>query len=71
MKISQLIKNLELIRKQVGDLECWYAKDDEGNGFGKIFYDPSVVFIDANKTYVDYIYEDDNIENCEQVVIIN
>lgn len=42
MKLSEYIKNLQSIKKKHGDLDVIYAKDDEGNGFNQIIYDPSV-----------------------------
>ena len=38
MKISEMIKNLEEFKKEHGDLDCWYATDDEGNGYHTLFY---------------------------------
>ncbi len=35
MKISELIKALEEIKKESGDLEVVISRDEEGNGFGK------------------------------------
>ena len=31
MKISQMIKNLQEFMKEHGNLNCWYAVDDEAN----------------------------------------
>jgi len=30
MKISEMVKLLNEIKDAFGDLDCWYAKDDEG-----------------------------------------
>lgn len=45
MKISEMILNLEKFKNKYGDLECWYAKDDEGNGYQKIHYTPSLFYV--------------------------
>ena len=31
MKVSEMIENLQNFMNENGDLDCWYAKDDEGN----------------------------------------
>ncbi len=43
MKISELINNLQTFLEENGDLEAWYASDDEGNGFYPVFCEPSVL----------------------------
>jgi hypothetical protein len=47
MKISDMIRNLYAFLKENGDLECWYAADDEGNEYRPIYYLPSLYY--ANK----------------------
>ena len=44
MKISELIKELQNIQKNNGDLDCYYSVDDEGNGYRKIGYSPTIMF---------------------------
>lgn len=57
MKISEMIKNLQLLLEEHGDLECWYAKDDEGNGYQSIYYEPSISFVRIGDTHsTDYAY---------------
>lgn len=48
MKISEMIKNLQKFMAEQGDLECWYATDDEGNGYHQIYYYPSLYYIDSD-----------------------
>lgn len=43
MKISEMIKNLQNFMEEHGDLECWYASDDEGNAYHKVYYEPSLM----------------------------
>ena len=45
MTISQMIKNLEAVMLANGDLECYYAVDDEGNAYHPIYFKPSVYYI--------------------------
>lgn len=48
MKVSEMIKNLEEFKSKYGDLDCWYATDDEGNGYGEVYYDPNMYWVDAD-----------------------
>lgn len=62
MKISEMIKNLEEFKAEHGDLDCWYAKDDEGNGYQRVYYDPSFRYIDdEGEVYND----EDDLEYCD------
>ena len=42
MKISEMIKNLQEFMEECGDLDCWYATDDEGNEYHEVFYEPTL-----------------------------
>lgn len=62
MKISEMIKNLQTFKRLHGDLECWYAEDDEGNGYHPVYFAPTLYYVDAynevhNKEEVDNDYE--------------
>ena len=48
MKISEMIKNLEEFKAEHGDLDCWYAVDDEGNGYQRVYYDPSLYYVNED-----------------------
>lgn len=39
-----MVKLLNEIKDEYGDLDCWYSKDDEGNGYYPVGFDPSVMF---------------------------
>lgn len=45
MKISEMIKNLQEFMAEHGDLDCWYATDDEGNGYNEVYFDPSFRYV--------------------------
>lgn len=75
MKISQMIKNLEAVMLANGDLECWYAVDDEGNGYYPIYFEPSVYY---RNRHGDMYQEEDlkdedpeDIMELKQVCIVN
>lgn len=42
MKISEMIKNLQVFMDEYGDIDCWYAVDDEGNEYHEVYYDPTL-----------------------------
>ncbi len=48
MKISEMIKNLEEFMSEHGDLECWYATDDEGNEYHRVYHKPSRYLITSD-----------------------
>lgn len=59
MKISEMIKNLEAVMLTNGDLECYYAVDDEGNAYHSIYFEPSVYYINQ---YGD-VFQDEDLED--------
>ena len=63
MKISEMIKNLQEFMNESGDLDCYYAVDDEGNGYSRIYYDPSKYYV--NK-YGDVFQQEDYDEADEE-----
>ena len=75
MKISEMIKNLEEFKAEYGDLDCWYATDDEGNGYQEIHYDPTLMYVDEyddvfGQNYYDEADEDDR-EDLTPICIVN
>lgn len=45
MKISEMVKNLRGFMEEYGDLECWYASDDEGNAYHKVYFEPGLMCV--------------------------
>ena len=41
MRLNKYVALLQDIADQYGDLEVIYSKDDEGNGYQEVHYDPS------------------------------
>ena len=62
MKISEMIKNLQEFKAEHGDLDCWYAKDDEGNGYQEVFYDPSFYYVNE---YGD-VYQQEDFDEMDE-----
>lgn len=75
MKISEMIKNLQEFMTKHGDIECWYAKDDEGNGYQEVHYEPSLYYVDgASDVYSnleDLEEYDLTIEDVTPICIVN
>jgi hypothetical protein len=59
MKISEMIKNLEAVMLANGDLECYYAVDDEGNAYHPVYFEPSVYY---KNEYGD-VFQDEDLED--------
>ena len=75
MKISEMIKNLEVVMAANGDIEVWYAVDDEGNAYHPVYFEPTVYWM--NK-YGDMFNEKDlededpeDIAELTQICIVN
>lgn len=74
MKISEMIKNLEEFMEEYGDIDCWYATDDEGNGYHEVYFDPSFRYVDDEgdmHTKKDLEECEIDIEDVTPVCIIN
>lgn len=75
MKISEMIANLQGFMKEHGDLECYYAADDEGNAYHPVYYSPSCYYVNQHG---DMYQEEDirdedpeDIEDLKPVCIVN
>lgn len=64
MKISRMIKNLQEFMAEHGDLECWYAADDEGNEYREVYYNPSLYYANKNNEVYQDIEDFDLDEVC-------
>lgn len=62
MKVSEMIANLQEFMKEHGDLDCWYVKDDEGNGYGEVYYAPTLYYTDESNYHEMY----DSLESAEE-----
>lgn len=75
MKISEMIKNLEEFKAEHGDIDCWYARDDEGNGYQEVSYDPTLMYVNKyddvfGQADYDEADEDDR-EDLTPICIVN
>lgn len=75
MKISEMIKNLQEVIEEHGDIEVWYAVDDEGNAYHPIYFKPSVYYVNQ---YGEVFHEEDlededpnDIAELKHICIVN
>lgn len=83
MTLQEYIKSLQDFaakHPETLEHEVWYARDDEGNGYQQVYFEPSMKVLDTEEQYsdrVDYMYssrdeaEDICNEQLIDVVIIN
>ena len=75
MTISEMIKNLEAVMLANGDLECYYAVDDEGNGYHPIYFTPSVYYVNQyGEVFQEEDLEDEDPEDIaelQHICIVN
>ena len=74
MKISEMIKGLQEFMKDHGDLECWYAVDDEGNGYQEVRYTPSKYYVSEDGDVMqveDLEYYELHMEDVKPICIVN
>lgn len=70
MKLSNYIKHLKMIEKIYGNIECYYAVDDEGNDYRPISYDPTVMCLDGGEVS-DMEEFDPEKENNKLILCVN
>lgn len=75
MKLSEMIRNLHEILDKHGDIDCYYAIDDEGNDYRPVRYKPSFYYINEESKeahtaeYLDFMEE--NIDDYTPICVIN
>lgn len=74
MKVSEMIKNLQKFMAENGDIECYYAVDDEGNAYQEVRYTPSKYYVSEDgevMQFEDLEYYELHIEDVEPICIVN
>ena len=81
MKVSEMIKNLQEFMEENGDIDCYYAEDDEGNGYKAVYYSPTLMYVgeDGDGYSIESIEEDrkdgylsdEDFANFKRVCIVN
>lgn len=74
MKVSEMIKNLQEFMETNGDLDCYYAVDDEGNGYSRIHYTPSKYYVSEDGDVMQFEDLEEyelHIEDVEPICIVN
>lgn len=62
MKLNDYILKLQQIQIKHGNLDCVYSKDDEGNEFGLVSYEPSIGEYNKDDREFYEIDEEDKFE---------
>ena len=62
MKLKKYIEGLQKVLNEHGDIECYYARDDEGNGYQQVQFNGTVFYVRHLQHYIDEIYSDEDIE---------
>ena len=63
MKLKLYIKELQAVLEKHGNLECYYAHDDEGNVYQQVRMVGSIGFVDELNHIVEYVYSVQDMEN--------
>ena len=71
MKISEMINGLQEFMAEHGDIDCYYAVDDEGNAYHEVYYDPSLHYVNEyGDIFTEEDYEDTDEEDREDLTPI-
>lgn len=78
MKLSEYIKGLQEVFEEHGDIDCYYAVDDEGNAFRQVHYESEVRFLQpeiVGKHFtVEHLYMKNEIseefDDCEKKSLV-
>ena len=74
MKISKMIENLQKFMAEHGDLDCWYASDDEGNSYQEVYNAPSKYYVNEDSEVyqlVDLEYFGIDVNEVKSICIVN
>ena len=67
MKLSKYIQNLQDFLKTYGDHTVIYSRDDEGNGYQEVHYEPSLGYFGEG----EYIQDEEDSSLQMNAVCIN
>lgn len=62
MKLSEYIQSLQDFVKEYGDLKCFYAIDDEGNGYQQVNYAGNLYYTMEPEAYCPEMYSEEDRE---------
>jgi hypothetical protein len=65
MKLSEHIRACQSILDEHGDIECYYAIDEEGNAYHTVAFEPSVYYVMEGdlRQRMDCIYSETDKED--------
>jgi len=65
MKLTEYIKGLQDLLEEHGDLDCYYAIDDEGNSYQKVNYNGELRYLlpeEKDDYSVEHLYGEDEFD---------
>ncbi len=78
MKISDMINNLQKFMEENGDVACYYAVDDEGNGYCPIYFEPTKYYLNEDNEVVhkqdveaDIEFYGNSIDDYTPICVVN
>ena len=72
MKLSEMIRNLRVFMFEHGDIDCWYAVDDEGNNYQQVYYEPTLYYVDEDgDIYSQDEVDDEDMDDLTPVCVVN
>ena len=74
MKLSEMIENLQKFMDEHGDVDCWWAVDDEGNEYKEGIYEPTLMYKNEyGDAYCQKDIDDEEVDinDVEKICIIN
>lgn len=75
MTLREYIEQLTMKLEEHGDAQCYYASDDEGNDYIRVYYAGTVMYADSDDTYrlESVVGEDDigELDNPKKIIVIN
>ncbi len=69
MTLKEYITDLQKICKKNPDLEVIYSTDDEGNGYGRVFYSPTLGYFENGEFTSEENSEENDSYKLNAVVI--
>lgn len=67
-----MINNLQAFMRTYGDLDCYYAVDDEGNAYHEVHYTPSRYYVnECGDVYQEADIDPEDIAELKPICIVN
>ena len=75
MKVSEMIKNLQEFMDENGDLDCWFAENNEGSDYHEVYYSPCLYYTNKKGevivSFQDIDFDNEYINDMKQICVVN